>query len=134
MMRFGRLLAEGSPADLLDRYSMPNLEDVFLNLCLSDDVDEEGKQKSPEKGEHDCKVVTVSPSKDRKQSTVSNRSNVSNAKSGKGSNTFVKWHRLSALLVKGFLLHHQTSQDRELRMICPRSNLRRSSSEPKSIL
>ena len=103
MMRFGRLLAEGSPADLLDRYSMPNLEDVFLNLCLSDDVDEEGKQKSPEKGEHDCKVVTVSPSKDRKQSTVSNRSNVSNAKSGKGSNTFVKWHRLSALLVKGFI-------------------------------
>ena len=112
MMRFGRLLAEGSPADLLDRYNMPNLEDVFLNLCLSDDVDEEGKQKSPERSSiqmekrenhNDVKVVTVSPSKDRKQSAVSNRSTISNAKSRGSSSAFIKWHRLSALLVKGFI-------------------------------
>ena len=111
MMRFGRLLAEGSPADLLDRYNLPNLEDVFLNLCLTDDVDEEGKEKSPggssirmEKREiqNDFKVVTVSPSKDRKQSAVSNRSTASNAKD-RGSSAFIKWHRLSALLVKGFI-------------------------------
>ena len=111
-MRFGRLLAEGSPADLLDRYNMPNLEDVFLNLCLSDDIDEEGKQKSPERSSiqmekrenhNDVKVVTVSPSKDRKQSAVSNRSTISNAKSRGSSSAFIKWHRLSALLVKGFI-------------------------------
>ena len=110
-MRFGRLLAEGSPADLLDRYNMPNLEDVFLNLCLSDDIDEEGKQKSPERSSiqtekrenrNHFKVLTVSPLKDRKQSAVSNRSTSSNSKTG-GSSAFIKWHRLSALLVKGFI-------------------------------
>ena len=111
-MRFGRLLAEGSPTDLLARYDMPNLEDVFLNLCLSDDVDEEGKQKSPERSsiqmgkresQIDCKVGTVSPSKDRKESAMSTRSTASNSKSGGSSAAFIKWHRLSALLVKGFI-------------------------------
>ena len=83
MMRFGRLLAEGSPADLLERYDLPNLEDVFLNLCLMDDVDKEGQQKSPaaaagssimrmekrESSQNDISVVTV-PAKDRKQSAI----------------------------------------------------------------
>ena len=36
MMRFGKLLAEGSPEALLEKYSKPNLEDVFLSLCMQD--------------------------------------------------------------------------------------------------
>nr|AHK05672.1 ATP-binding cassette transporter sub-family H 103004 [Tigriopus japonicus] len=36
MMRFGKLLAEDSPEELLRRFSKPNLEDVFLDLCLQD--------------------------------------------------------------------------------------------------
>ena len=34
--RFGKLLAEGSPQELLERYEKPNLEDVFLDLCMQD--------------------------------------------------------------------------------------------------
>jgi hypothetical protein len=33
------------------RYQKPNLEDVFLNLCLGDDVDEEGRKKEKEENE-----------------------------------------------------------------------------------
>ena len=36
MMRFGRLLAEDRPDRLLEVYDKPNLESVFLHLCLSD--------------------------------------------------------------------------------------------------
>ena len=36
MMRFGKLLEEGTPDDLMARYQKPNLEDVFLELCLRD--------------------------------------------------------------------------------------------------
>lgn len=36
MMRFGKLLAEGAPEELLERYEKPNLEDVFLALCMQD--------------------------------------------------------------------------------------------------
>ena len=34
--RFGKLLAEGAPNDLLEKYNKPNLEDVFLDLCMQD--------------------------------------------------------------------------------------------------
>ena len=36
MMRFGRLLAEAPPDRLLAQYQKPNLEAVFLHLCLED--------------------------------------------------------------------------------------------------
>eukprot|EP00095_Tigriopus_kingsejongensis_P003146 maker-scaffold662_size116868-snap-gene-0.17 protein:Tk03146 transcript:maker-scaffold662_size116868-snap-gene-0.17-mRNA-1 annotation:"abc transporter" len=36
MMRFGKLLAQGAPDILLERYGKPSLEDVFLELCLQD--------------------------------------------------------------------------------------------------
>lgn len=36
MMRSGHLLAEESPQDLLEKYAMPTLEDVFLKLCMKD--------------------------------------------------------------------------------------------------
>ncbi len=36
MMRFGKMLAEGAPADLLEQYEKSNLEDVFLGLCMQD--------------------------------------------------------------------------------------------------
>jgi hypothetical protein len=39
MMRSGRLLAEESPDKLLAYYNLPSLEDVFLKLCMKDDVE-----------------------------------------------------------------------------------------------
>src|SRR5690606_15245373 len=33
MMRDGRMLAQDSPAALIDHYQLPSLENVFLNLC-----------------------------------------------------------------------------------------------------
>lgn len=53
MMRFGKLLAEGSPDRLLETYNKPNLEDVFLELCLQDGdlettrVREQRRSRSP---------------------------------------------------------------------------------------
>ena len=40
MMRFGRLLAEDSPAALIETYQQTNLENVFLSLCLNTGHDE----------------------------------------------------------------------------------------------
>ena len=42
MMRFGKLLAEDSPTKLLQRYELPTLEDVFLNLCHKDETERGG--------------------------------------------------------------------------------------------
>jgi len=36
MMRLGKLLAEGTPNDLIEEYEKPALEDVFLHLCMQD--------------------------------------------------------------------------------------------------
>ena len=34
--RLGKLLAEGTPNDLIEEYEKPALEDVFLHLCMQD--------------------------------------------------------------------------------------------------
>ena len=36
-MRNGRILAEGPPDMLLEKYSLTSLEEVFLHLCSQDD-------------------------------------------------------------------------------------------------
>ena len=36
MMRNGQLLAEEAPNILLERFTLPSLEDVFLKLCVKD--------------------------------------------------------------------------------------------------
>jgi len=46
MMRSGRILAEGSPDNLLKRYHKESLEDVFLTLCMQDDKSGSGKVAS----------------------------------------------------------------------------------------
>ena len=46
-MRSGKLLDEGAPNDLLEKYNKPNLEDVFLGLCQKDgDVETAGARES----------------------------------------------------------------------------------------
>lgn len=46
MMRFGRLLAEGSPQHLLLQFEKISLEDVFLELCMKDnDFDSLGEER-----------------------------------------------------------------------------------------
>ena len=37
LMRNGRILAEGPPDMLLEKYSLTSLEEVFLHLCSQDD-------------------------------------------------------------------------------------------------
>ena len=52
-MRSGKLLEEGAPNDLLEKYNKPNLEEVFLGLCMKDgDIEtassrESRKNRSP---------------------------------------------------------------------------------------
>ena len=47
MMRSGKLLDEGAPNDLLEKYNKPNLEDVFLGLCQKDgDVETAGAREN----------------------------------------------------------------------------------------
>lgn len=41
MMRSGRLLAEDSPQNLLAIHNMTSLEDVFLKLCMKNNVDDD---------------------------------------------------------------------------------------------
>ena len=40
MMRSGRLLTEDSPENLLSKHNLSSLEDVFLKLCMKNDVDD----------------------------------------------------------------------------------------------
>ena len=49
MMRFGRLLAEDSPDRLLEIYDKPNLESVFLHLCVSDSSERGDMDDGPSK-------------------------------------------------------------------------------------
>ena len=46
MMRSGRLLAEESPDKLLAYYNLPSLEDVFLKLCMKDDVENRDEEST----------------------------------------------------------------------------------------
>lgn len=45
-MRSGRLLAEESPDTLLANYNLPTLEDVFLKLCMKDDVENRDEDRT----------------------------------------------------------------------------------------
>lgn len=45
-MRSGRLLAEESPATMLAHYNLPTLEDVFLKLCMKDDVENRNEDRT----------------------------------------------------------------------------------------
>ena len=102
MMRFGRLLAEDAPDRLLAQYEKPNLEAVFLHLCLSDDSfrehDNQGCQKSlpfsPEKPQYDNEMggsLMSSPKRRNKSGHFLN------------CTSFLSSHRLRALLVKNFI-------------------------------
>ena len=41
MMRSGSLLAEDSPQNLLNKHNLVSLEDVFLKLCMKQQVEDE---------------------------------------------------------------------------------------------
>ena len=56
-MRHGRLLAEDSPSRLLDIYGHASLEDVFLDLCLKEDMGKE-KEEEEEANRQDLSVIS----------------------------------------------------------------------------
>ena len=105
MMRFGRLLAEDAPDRLLAQYEKPNLEAVFLHLCLSDDSFRE--QPSDPKG---CQK-SLPFSHEQTQRDNERNGRLSASPSPKKSNhghflnctSFLSSHRLRALLVKNFI-------------------------------
>lgn len=45
MMRSGRILVEDSPERLMSARNMTNLDDVFLKLCIEDDLESNNKTK-----------------------------------------------------------------------------------------
>ena len=45
LMRHGKLLAEDSPMQLLNIYSLNTLEEVFLKLCVKEESSQIGKKK-----------------------------------------------------------------------------------------
>ena len=88
MMRFGRLLAEDSPQNLMEMHGKANLESVFLHLCLSDDNESSGLrqvQTSTSKFLEDTKKVESPCSRSRPPRKC------------------MSFHRLRALLVKNFI-------------------------------
>ena len=103
MMRFGRLLAEDAPDRLLAQYEKPNLEAVFLHLCLSDDsFREHDNQECP-------KSLTCSPKKSQydKEMAAGSFTGSPNRRNKRGHflncGSFLSSHRLRALLVKNFI-------------------------------
>ena len=75
-MRSGRLLAEDSPQNLLAMHNMSSLEDVFLKLCMKNDVDDEYSEPlSPSTS------MTVSDSRQSHPSLANTRQRQSNKSS-----------------------------------------------------
>eukprot|EP00095_Tigriopus_kingsejongensis_P012233 snap_masked-scaffold87_size395581-processed-gene-0.4 protein:Tk12233 transcript:snap_masked-scaffold87_size395581-processed-gene-0.4-mRNA-1 annotation:"abc transporter g family member 20 isoform x2" len=107
MMRFGKLLAEGSPAKLLEVYSRPNLEDVFLHLCLGDE--EERDTETPTETHVDSPTIAVNPNIEvievgRDEPTVKVVSEVDpKPRANSSMCSFLTIHRMQALLVKNFI-------------------------------
>ena len=57
MMRFGRLLAEDSPAALIETHNQTNLENVFLSLCLkTGDEEPDGPDQELSEDPTDCEA------------------------------------------------------------------------------
>eukprot|EP00090_Calanus_glacialis_P013108 TRINITY_DN21732_c0_g1_i1.p1 TRINITY_DN21732_c0_g1~~TRINITY_DN21732_c0_g1_i1.p1 ORF type:complete len:794 (-),score=171.87 TRINITY_DN21732_c0_g1_i1:630-3011(-) len=131
MMRNGRLLAEDSPASLIESYKQSSLEDVFLSLCMNNgDIDNKSSRASPDNLDE-----VVADQTDGKIAETAGTSSVQNIVSNeegaaiesveiknrtidhpevKVTNAFednssgpcynvLKWHRLKAILVKSFI-------------------------------
>ena len=130
-MRNGRLLAEDSPASLIESYKQSSLEDVFLSLCMNNgDIDNKSSRASPDNLDE-----VVADQTDGKIAETAGTSSVQNIVSNeegaaiesveiknrtidhpevKVTNAFednssgpcynvLKWHRLKAILVKSFI-------------------------------
>ena len=109
-MRFGRLLAEDSPAALIETYQQSNLENVFLSLCMKTGDDEDEADSS-------VSVVTddlSKPSAPMCASVPVKDEQVCNSRSELGKTfqiangsevcyNLLQWSRLKALLVKNFI-------------------------------
>lgn len=78
MMRFGKLLAEGAPDELLERYEKPNLDDVFLTLCMQDGDLETTKTREERKSivKHD----NTQPESDKLIQTKTGNGQIANGK------------------------------------------------------
>ncbi len=121
MMRFGKLLAEGHPDTLLEQFGRGNLEDVFLHLCLGDDV-----TRAPERNKKFAKkksivsledgnannkeeAIALNDFKNHDGDKTNNASSPPPVVEVKGSNKphydngFLSFHRLTALLAKNFI-------------------------------
>ena len=48
MMRNGRILAEDSPASLIESYKQSSLENVFLSLCMQNGDTDKSSRASPD--------------------------------------------------------------------------------------
>jgi len=127
MMRFGRLLAEGHPDELLDAYDRPTLEDVFLHLCLGDESEREREEveikrlrDSKALGVNGCaksaadtpealpleEVKTTTPNGGQKHLNATPEAKTSHHHHSSFKSNFCSFlspHRLSALLAKNFI-------------------------------
>ena len=102
-MRFGRLLAEDSPAALIETYQQSNLENVFLSLCMKTGDDEDEADSSVSVVTDDlskppaaiCASIRVKDDQVSKNFQIANGSEV--------CYNLLQWSRLKALLVKNFI-------------------------------
>lgn len=101
MMRYGRLLAEDTPQQLLSLYAKPSLESVFLHLCLSDDNDSARDDKENEEVIPLIKVATAKKTVEPELDPIESPDDFAFRK--KTDNTWLSFHRLSALLMKNFI-------------------------------
>jgi len=128
MMRNGRLLAEDSPANLIQSYKQSSLENVFLTLCMNNGEIDNSNRNSPDNldevvtDDTDGKPVETAEQssvedilKHEKEATVENvqtneeESDPSSVKyafeenSGGPCYNVLRWHRLKAILIKSFI-------------------------------
>jgi hypothetical protein len=130
MMRNGRLLAEDSPASLIESYKQSSLENVFLSLCMNNGDIDKSSRASPD----NLDEVVTDETDGKTAETVGNSSvenivineqevavecventnrtlnhpeaSVKEAFEDNSSgpcHNILKWHRLKAILVKSFI-------------------------------
>ena len=131
-MRNGRLLAEDSPASLIESYNQSTLEDVFLSLCMNNgDIDNKSSRASPDNldeivadqtdgktgdvvGTSSVEKIVTNEEGAAVESVEMNNKQFDPAEVTTSCKTYednssmlcynlLKWHRLKAILVKSFI-------------------------------
>ncbi|XP_040579310.1 ABC transporter G family member 20 [Lepeophtheirus salmonis] len=103
MMRYGRLLAESPPANLMKLYNKPTLELVFFNLCRKESSDDSlfAEHSTPRTPKHNPDVISLKQIQTSSEAVAPSFSEQKSCLPRMDS--IFALHRLISLVIKNFI-------------------------------